>query len=118
MADEMFTTDAPSRPSMWGTASWVRRNAVVTLKWNAFSKAATLVSRKALGIEPPALLTTTSMPPKASTARSTRLSSTSSWLTSQGMTSASPPEARTSVATSSSWLSVRAASTTLAPTSA
>ncbi len=103
---------------MWGTASWVSRNAVVTLKWKAFSKARTLVSRKALGMDPPALLTTTSTPPKASTVRSTRSSSTSSSLTSQGMTRASPPLARTSAATSSSWLSVRAARTTLAPTSA
>ena len=72
MAEEMLTTLAPSRPNMWGTASCVRRNAVVTLKWNAFSKARTLVSRNELGIEPPALLTTTSMPPKASTAVATR----------------------------------------------
>ena len=114
----MLTTLAFSRPSMWGTASWVRRKAVVTLKWNAFSKARTLVSMKPCGIEPPALLTTTSMPPNASTAVSTRPSRVSRSLTSATTVTASPPAARTSAATSSSWLSVRAARTRLAPTSA
>ena len=67
----MFTMLPPPVSSMWGVASWLRLNAVVTFHRSAASKSLSVVSRNGPGIDPPTLLTTVVMRPWSSTARST-----------------------------------------------
>jgi light-regulated signal transduction histidine kinase (bacteriophytochrome) len=52
MADVMLTTDPLPESRSWGSAAFVKANAVLTLKWNAPSNAFTSVSANGIGIEP------------------------------------------------------------------
>ena len=114
----MLITDPPPRSIMWGTASWVRLNAVVTFQRSAPSKAFSVVSMNAWGMVPPALLTTMSMPPSSATAASTSFAMPSRDPRSPSTTTAFRPSASICAATSASWSAVRAPMTTSAPTSA
>ena len=76
---------------MCGTASFVRRNADVTLNRNAASNARSLVSISARGSQPPALFTRMSMRPISPTVRSTSRSRSAVTVTSVGTARARRP---------------------------
>jgi hypothetical protein len=73
MVELMFTTLPWPPSSSCGVACLTSSNAAVTLRWNAASSSAPVVSSKALGSAPPALLTTTSSRPSSATACSTTI---------------------------------------------
>src|SRR5215475_13899418 len=87
----MLITEPPPDLSRWGTASWVRLNAVDTFQWKASLKKRSLVRRKGCGMLPPALFTTTSMRPSSASERSTSACIPSRARRSTGTTTARRP---------------------------
>ena len=107
-----------SPSSMRGTAARIRACPAETLKRKASSKKRGDVSSSGRGMVPPMLLTTMSSRPSSAKAVSAREAMRSKSVRSPGTTMARRPVASTCLATSRSWSSVRAASTTSAPASA
>ena len=116
--DAMLITEPPPAVStICGAASWVIAKAVVTLKWKALSNSRTLVFSAAFGMEPPTLLTRMSKRPRDRTVCSTMFLRCASSVASSATTKAFCPLPRTTSATRSRSLSVRAPMATSAPAS-